>query len=137
MPEILIASLSPVGHVGPLLNVARGLVDRGDRVTVLSSADHAARIRAIGATPRAIPAEADFDMTRLDIDLPGRADTSGIKRVNFDIVRLFVQPMAHQAHALSQLMAQTQFDAIIVDAGFFGILPFLLGDRAGRPPRRR
>ena len=31
------------------------------------------------------------------------------------------------------LMTHTQFDAIIVDAGFFGILPFLLGDRA-RPP---
>ncbi len=134
MPEILIASLSPAGHIGPLLNVAQGLVDRGDRVTVLSSADHAAKIRAVGATPRALPAEADFDLTRLDIDLPGRADTSGIKRVNFDIVRIFVQPMPHQAEALSQLMAQTQFDAIIADAGFFGILPFLLGDRADRPP---
>jgi MGT family glycosyltransferase len=134
MPEFLIASLSPIGHVDPLLNVAQGLVDRGDRVTVLTSADHASKIRAVGATPRAIPAEADFDLTRLDIDLPGRADTSGIKRVNFDIVRLFVQPMPHQAQALSRLMAQTQFDAIIVDAGFFGILPFLLGNRDARPP---
>jgi MGT family glycosyltransferase len=134
MPEILIASLSPVGHIGPLLNIAQGLVDRGDRVTVLSSADHAARIRAIGATPQAIPAKADFDMTRLDIDLPGRAETSGIERLNFDIVRLFVQPMPHQTTVLSRLMAQTKFDAIIVDAGFFGILPFLLGDRAARPP---
>ncbi|HEX2283261.1 MAG TPA: nucleotide disphospho-sugar-binding domain-containing protein [Mycobacterium sp.] len=134
MPEILIAALSPVGHIGPLLNVAQGLVDRGDRVTVLTSADHTAKIRAVGATPRAIPAEADFDMTRLDIDLPGRADTSGIKRVNFDIVRLFIQPMPHQARALSELMTQTRYDAIIVDAGFFGILPFLLGDRAARPP---
>lgn len=134
MPEILIASLSPVGHIGPLLNIAQGLVDRGDRVTVLTSADHAGKIRAVGATPHAIPAEADFDMTRLDIDLPGRVDTSGIKRVNFDIVRLFVQPMPHQARALSELMARTQYDAIIVDAGFFGILPFLLGDRAARPP---
>ena len=134
MAEILIAALSPVGHIGPLLNVAQGLVDRGDRVTVLSSADHAAKIRAVGAAPQAIPAEADFDMTRLDIDLPGRTDTSGIKRVNFDIVRLFVQPMPHQARALSQLMAQTQFDAIIVDAGFFGILPFLLGNHEARPP---
>jgi MGT family glycosyltransferase len=134
MPEILIASLSPVGHIAPLLTVAQGLVDRGDRVTVLSSADHAARIRAAGATPQAIPLEADFDMTRLDIDLPGRAETSGIKRVNFDIVRLFVQPMPHQTKVLARLMAQTQFDAIIVDAGFFGILPFLLGDRAARPP---
>ena len=134
MPEILIASLSPVGHIAPLLNVAQGLVDRGDRVTVLSSACHAAKIRAAGATPYAIPAEADFDLTRLDIDLPGRTETTGIKRVNFDIVRLFVQPMPHQTKVLSELMAQTRFDAIIVDAGFFGILPFLLGDRAARPP---
>ncbi len=134
MPEILIAALSPPRHVGPLLTVAQGLVDRGDRVTVLSSADHAGRIRAIGATPHAIPAEADFDMTRLDIDLPGRADTSGIKRLNFDIVRTLVQPMPHQTRALSEVMARTQFDAIIIDAGFFGILPFLLGDRRARPP---
>ncbi len=134
MPEILIASLSPVGHIGPLLNVAQGLVDRGDRVTVLSSADHAGRIRAVGATPQAIPVEADFDVTRLDIDLPGRTETSGIKRVNFDIVRLFVQPMPHQTNVLSRLITHTKFDAIIVDAGFFGILPFLLGDRAARPP---
>jgi MGT family glycosyltransferase len=133
MPEILIASLSPVGHIAPLLNVAQGLVDRGDRVTVLSSPDHAARIRAVGATPQAIP-EADFDLTRLDIDLPGRTETSGINRVNFDIVRLFLQPMPHQTNVLSRAMAHTQFDAIIVDAGFFGILPFLLGERAARPP---
>jgi UDP:flavonoid glycosyltransferase YjiC (YdhE family) len=134
MPEILIASLSPIGHIAPLLSVARGLVDRGDRVTVLSSGDHTAQIRAAGATPQPIPVEADFDLTRLDIDMPGRTKTSGIKRVNFDIVRLFVQPMPHQTKALSELMAHTQFDAIIVDAGFFGILPFLLGDRAARPP---
>jgi MGT family glycosyltransferase len=134
MPEILIASLSPLGHIAPLLTVAQGLVDRGDRVTVLSSAAHATKIRAVGATPEAIPAEADFDLTRLDIDLPGRTETSGLKRVNFDIVRLFVQPMPHQTKALSALMSQTRFDAIIVDAGFFGMLPFLLGDRAARPP---
>jgi hypothetical protein len=51
MSEILIAALSPVGHIGPLLNVARGLVDRGDRVTVLSGAGRADDIRATRATP--------------------------------------------------------------------------------------
>lgn len=134
MPEILIPSLSPTGHIGPLLNVAQGLVDRGDRVTVLSAAAHADKIRAVGATPAAIPAEADFDMTRLDLDLPGRTETSGIKRVNFDIVRIFVQPMPLQTQALSELMARTRFDAILTDSAFFGILPFLLGDPAARPP---
>jgi MGT family glycosyltransferase len=134
MAEILIAALSPIGHVAPLLNVAQGLVDRGDRVTFLTSMRWGGLVRAVGAGPHPLPDEADFDETRLDIDLPGRADTSGIGRVNFDIVRLFVAPMPHQTAVLAELMAQTRFDAIIADAGFFGILPFLLGDRDARPP---
>ncbi|OBK77242.1 hypothetical protein [Mycobacterium sp. 1274761.0] len=36
MAEILIPALSPAGHFAPMLNIARGLVDRGDRVTLLS-----------------------------------------------------------------------------------------------------
>jgi len=57
MSEILIAALSPVGHIGPLLNVARGLVDRGDRVTVLSGAGRADDIRATRATPTTLAAK--------------------------------------------------------------------------------
>ena len=92
MAEILIAALSPIGHVGPLLNIAQGLVGRGDRVTFFTAASMPPRSARSGhgLTPHAYPAQADFDETRLDIDLPGRTDTSGIKRVNFDIVRLFI-----------------------------------------------
>ncbi len=85
MPEILIASCPPVGHVAPLLNVARGLVARGDRVTFLTSARHADRIRAVGAEPRPLPLGADYDDSTFDADLPGRAETSGIARINFDV----------------------------------------------------
>ena len=35
--------------------------------------------------------------------------------------------MPHQAAELTTAMARTRFDAIIVDYGFFGIVPFLLG----------
>jgi MGT family glycosyltransferase len=134
MAEILIASMSPIGHIGPLLNVARGLINRGDRVTVLSSADRAGMIRAAGAHPRALPKETDIDETRLDQDLPSRAKTSGIKRVDFDVTRLFVAPMPYQAAELTRLFAETTYDAVIADAMFLGILPFLLGDRSARPP---
>ncbi|MCZ8378624.1 glycosyltransferase [Mycobacterium sp. CPCC 205372] len=134
MAEILIVAMPPIGHVSPLLSVAAGLIDRGDRVTVLTSATHAERVRAVGATPAAIPAEADFDLSRLDIDFPGRAETTGVARVNFDITHLFVAPMPHQARALSEVLAHNRFDAVIVDAAFLGVLPLLLGDRAGRPP---
>jgi MGT family glycosyltransferase len=134
MAEILIASMQPVGHVGPLLNVAEGLVARGDRVTVLTAAQHADRIRAVGAAPAALPAAAEFDEANLDRDFPGRAETSGIKRVNFDVTRLFLAPMPYQTAALAELMKNHRYDAIIADAGFFGVLPFLLGDPSARPP---
>ncbi len=133
MPEILIAALSPIGHIGPLLNVARGLVDRGDRVTVLSGADRADQIRAVGATPATLPPQGDLDLALLESD-SGREETSGIRRLNFDVVRLFVAPMPHQAKALSELLAQKRFDVILADYGFFGVLPFVLGQRSARPP---
>ncbi|MDT5003816.1 MAG: hypothetical protein QOJ24_992 [Mycobacterium sp.] len=133
MAEILIAALSPVGHIGPLLNVARGLVDRGDRVTVLSGAGRADDIRATGAIPTTLTAQGDLDLALLETD-SGREETSGIKRLNFDIIRLFVAPMPHQTKALSDLMTQTRFDAILADYGFFGVLPFVLGDQSARPP---
>ncbi|MGV9800200.1 nucleotide disphospho-sugar-binding domain-containing protein [Mycobacterium sp. NPDC003449] len=134
MAAILIASLSPVGHIAQLLNVARDLVDRGDRVTVLSGARHSESIRAVGAIPATLPADADVDDTRLDADNPGRAKTSGIRRVNFDMVALFVAPMVRQADALAELLAHNTYDVVIADYLFFGIMPYLLGDRTARPP---
>jgi MGT family glycosyltransferase len=134
MAEILIASMPPIGHVCPLLTVAQGLVDRGDRVTFFTSARHQASIRAVGAQPHPLPRGADFDETRLNADLPGRAATSGIRRVNFDVIGIFVEGMQAQARELSKLLASRRFDAVIVDAAFFGILPLLLGDRGARPP---
>lgn len=134
MAEILIASMQPIGHVGPLLSVAAGLAERGDRVTFLTAGHHAEAILAAGATPAALPPQAVFDESTLDARFPGRADTAGIERVNFDIARLFLDPMPHQAEALTALLDRARFDAVIADAGFFGILPLLLGDPAARPP---
>lgn len=133
MAEILIAACPPIGHVGPLLSVARSLAERGDRVTFLTAERHAAKILAVGAHPAPLPPDADYDDTSLDADYPGRVETSGIQRLNFDITHLFVGPMRHQAQALSDLFAERDYDAVIVDAIFLGVLPMLLAD-APRPP---
>jgi len=132
MAEILIAACPLTGHVSPLLNVARGLVRRGHSVTVLTSGRFARQVRATGATARALPFGADHDGP-LD-DLPGRAATSGVARINFDVEHVFVRPMPLQAAALDELMAATRFDVILADAFFLGVLPMLLGDPAARPP---
>jgi MGT family glycosyltransferase len=132
--EILFAASPPIGHVAPLLSVARALVDRGDDVTFLTSARHADKIRAIGAIPHPLPYGGDYDDSSFDADLPGRVETSGVARVNFDVKHVFVRSMPHQAAALEEVMATQRFDAIVADAFFLGILPMLLGKRTSRPP---
>ncbi|MGP4058839.1 glycosyltransferase [Mycobacterium sp. 4D054] len=134
MSQILIASCPPVGHISPLLNVARGLAARGDRVSVLTSSRHADKIRAVGADPVPLPYAADYDDSSFDADLPGRAQTSGLARLNFDIEHIFVRPMPVQFGALKELSASHHYDAVIADALFLGVLPLLLGDRGARPP---
>lgn len=133
MADILIAALSPAGHISPLLAVARGLASRGDEVTVLTAERHAGAIRALGAHPHPLPVEADLDEARLH-GMPERAATSGLRRLNFDITHLFVTPIPHQAAVLGDLLRQKRFDAVIADASFFGTIPFLLGERSAHPP---
>ena len=134
MAEILIAACPPVGHVAPLLNVARGLVTA---VTGSPSSPRPGTPARCGhRAPRLqpLPYGADYDDSSFDADLPGRAETSGIARVNFDVKHVFVRPLPHQAAAIEELMADNHFDAILPDAFFLGILPMLLGDQLSRPP---
>ncbi len=132
MAEILIAALSPIGHVGPLLRVAQDLVARGNRVTVMTGAAHVDAIQATGARPHPLPAVADFDDSPFNASTRGQ--TSKVKALNLAIIRLFIAPMPHQAAEVSAALAANNFDAIIADYGFFGVIPFLLGDPATRPP---
>jgi MGT family glycosyltransferase len=132
MAEILIASLSPTGHIGPLLTVAQDLVARGDRVTVMTGSDHTDAILAVGAHPHPLPKDADFDQS--PFDAASRGKTSKVKALNLAIIRLFLAPMPHQYAELTAALAAKRFDAIIADYGFFGVIPLLLSDPAGRPP---
>lgn len=132
MAEILIAALSPNGHIAPMLTVAADQVKRGNTVTVLTGPAHAAAVRAVGALPHPLPAIADFDDSPFDATRRGR--TSPIKALNLAIIRLFLDPMPHQAAELAKVLEGRRFDAIIADYGFFGVLPLLLGDPARRPP---
>jgi MGT family glycosyltransferase len=132
VPEVLVCSRSPTGHIGPLLTVAQDLVLRGDRVTVMTGDEHVDAIRAVGATPHPLPAAADFDQTPFDTESRGR--TPKITALNLAITRLFLAPMPHQLAEVRRALAATTFDAIIADYGFFGVIPLLLEDRGTRPP---
>lgn len=131
VPDVLIASLSPTGHIGPLLTVAQDLVTRGHRVTVMTGAAHVRAVRAVGATPHPLPAEADFDASRANTD---RGPRSRIEAFNHAVTRLFLAPIPWQHHELRIALTARRYDVIIADYGFFGVLPLLLADRGARPP---
>jgi MGT family glycosyltransferase len=132
MAEILIAALSPIGHITPLLAIAQDLVARGNNVTVMTGAAHTDAVHAVGAQSHPLSALADFD--DLPFDAASRNGMSSVKALNVAIIRLFLAPMPHQAQELAAAMARTRFDAIIVDYAFFGIIPLLLGAPGERPP---
>ncbi|MDZ4267852.1 MAG: hypothetical protein U1D00_19540 [Mycobacterium sp.] len=131
MATVLIAVLSPTGHVAPLLAVAEDLVCRGNRVTVMTGATHTESIRETGAHPHPLPPAADFDDT--PFDAAQRAARSGPGALGRAITRLFLRPLPHQTAELRRALSEQHYDAIIVDYGFFGILPLLL-DGADLPP---
>lgn len=86
---------------------------------------------AVGALAHLL-AVADFDDSPLDATRRGL--TSPIKAPNLAIIRLFLDPMPHQAAEPAKALQSKRFDAIIADYGFFGVLPLLIGDPARRPP---
>jgi UDP:flavonoid glycosyltransferase YjiC (YdhE family) len=115
-----------------MLSISHDLVARGNRVTVITGAVNAEAVRAAGAELHPLPANADLDDAQFDP--VARGNTSAIAALNPAIIRMYLAPMARQAAELSTAMARRRFDAIIVDHAFFGVVPFLLGDRAGRAP---
>lgn len=132
MATILIAALSPIGHAEPLLAVAEDLVNRGDHVTVMTGPTHGDAIREVGAKHHVLPPAADFDDAPFDSGQ--RAARSGIDGMSQAIIRLFLRPMPHQMKELCDALAARQYDAMIVDYGFFGVLPLILGNWCGVPP---
>lgn len=132
MSTVLIAALSPTGHIEPLLAVAEDLVGRGDRVTVMTSGVHTASVRATGARLHPLPPEADFD--DVPSDATRRAARSGVGALDRAMIRKFLRPMPHQAAELSRALSDEPYDAVIVDYLFLGIVPLLLGGRADLPP---
>lgn len=133
MADVLVPLIPIYGHVLPLLTIARGLVARGHRVTVLTGRNYAGAVEAAGLRFRPLPAAADFDDDDLDSWLPGRGRGGRLAAGRHDILGLFIAPLAAQHAALAAELATSPVDCVVADAAYLGVLPTLLtvppGDR--------
>ena len=132
MGTFLLCSTPVYGHVAPMLTVGSDLVRRGHRVSMLTGGRFAEQVRDAGMEHIALPAECDYDDR--DPDAFGAGQLTGIRRLRFDIEHVFVGVMPHQYGGVRSVLDGRQFDAVLSETGFTGVLPLLLGDRWQRPP---
>jgi UDP:flavonoid glycosyltransferase YjiC (YdhE family) len=112
------------------------LVAAGHEVVGLSANAMRDRIEAVGATFRAFPKDADFDLRNVLAVYPELANIPpGIEMSLFYSERVLIDPMRAQHEGLLQVLRDFPADVIIADNFLCGVMPMLLGQpRSERPP---
>lgn len=132
MATLLLAATATPGHVNPMLAAARLLVAQGHRVLMLCGALFEQHIRDTGAEFVPFAPEVDFDYRSLERHFPERASLSGTAQMALALKRFFAAPMAQHDRQLRALIAAEGVDLLLVENGFYGVLP-LLQQPHGRP----
>ena len=134
MSSFLITCTPAHGHVLPLLQIARALVERGDDVRFLTSTRYAERVTSSGARFVPLPAEADVDLDDADGAFPDRVGLTGPAALRFDMSNLFVRPGAAQLAAVRAELAEAPVDAILTEPLFMGCALLQRTPVEQRPP---
>lgn len=134
MATILLAATATPGHVNPMLAVARLLVGEGHRVLMLCGALFEKGIRQSGAEFVSFSPEVDFDYRALEQHFPERAELSGTAQMALALRRFFAAPIPVHDRRLRVLIAEEGVDLLLVENGFYGVLPLLQQARSQRLP---
>ncbi|MCU1405416.1 MAG: hypothetical protein JWQ43_1719 [Glaciihabitans sp.] len=134
MASYLLCSTPAVGHVTPLIAIGAYLVEHGHRVLMLTGSRFEQAITAAGMEFQPLTGIADFDDRDTDSYLPDRDRYTGLARAQYDIQTMFVKTIPAQNTVVTALLADNQFDAVLVDNLFAGIAPQLLDRTTPRPP---
>lgn len=132
MSNFLLCANPIQGHVAPIIAIARDLVARGHRVTVLTGSRFRDAVIAAGADHRALGGRADYDDRVMQDHLPERDRYRGVARLQYDIQTIFIRTVPDQYRGVEAAIADLAPDTILVDSVFAGVLPLLLGDPASR-----
>jgi Glycosyltransferase family 28 N-terminal domain len=126
--KILVPSIPGIGHLNPMLAVARVLMTEGHQVAVYTASAFRARVEASGAEFFALPPDADFDPNNQFERFPElKSIPPGLDWLRVAFERFFVDPIPAQHEGLQRLLRSFGPDVVLGDDMFFGVLPTLLG----------
>ena len=133
--KILMASTPAVGHLNPLLAIARILRSRGDEVILTTATSLSSRVIEAGVRFEPLAPEADIDFRLIDKIVPDRERLPpGPIREGYVFKRVFLDSMPAQARTLRDLIDSEQPDVVVVDQIFCGSTPLFLDTQRPRPP---
>jgi MGT family glycosyltransferase len=135
MSKIIVAAPPITGELAPLLELARGLADRGHQITVLTGTRFRADVERRGLAFSPLTGSADFDDREFGQNTERESLTPGPEQLNFDWVHAFVNPMPEQHKALQELLEENPDQYLISNALFLGAVPTALGAPGLRPLR--
>lgn len=120
MARILFATVPVIGHINPLLPLARSLVARGHEVRWYSGRKHATRIEATGARFTGYAVARDYDDLQLEKEFPGRSALKGLDQLRFDLARIFIDAAPGQYTDIEAIAREWHPDVIVADPTMFG-----------------
>lgn len=117
MSRILIALTPVAGHVRPALPLARALVEAGHEVVVYTGRAFRASISEVGAKASPMVDGRDMDLTGVWAAENG-APKPGIRRLQWDVLNLFVAPVPGYLTDLEDVITAERPDVIVMDNAF-------------------
>ncbi len=125
MARYLLCATPAGGHVYPVLQVASGLKERGHDVTVLTGSRFRSAVEGAGITFQSLTGDADINDREPDSFLPDRDRYRGLRLAQYQLRRMFIDPVPTQAQDVADAVQKIDADAVIVDSMFLGALPML------------
>lgn len=119
MARILIGTVPVIGHINPLLPIARALVSRGHTVAWLTGVKYRERIEATGAGFVAYRQAVDYDDAHIDERFPDGKHLRGLARLKFDL-KTFVDCGLGQLVDLESVQRDFRADLLLNDPAFVG-----------------
>ncbi len=133
MSSLLLCCTPAHGHVMPLLEIARSLVERGHRVRFLTGRRYRDAVVSTGAHWLPLSPAADFDDRDIDAAFPGRTGRTGVDAIRWDLREIFLRPAPVQLADVDAALAAEPVDAVLAESMFAGAL-LLLMRGTPRPP---
>ena len=134
MSTILLCATPNYGHVAPMVEIGRSLVERGHNVSMVTGSRFVDAVVSAGMTHIPLRGLANFDDRDHASFLPDRDLYRGIAQAQYDIQTIFIKTIPSQSEVVLEAVASTHPEAILVDAAFVGVAALLFDETTPRPP---